>query len=83
MSRYPVYRDQETCERCHRPVDKNKAVWLELDTNTGLYRLPGQIKESNSQGCFAFGPDCAENVLHANGECIYIGLARRNNGSER
>jgi len=45
------------CERCKRALIPEKALYLELDEDTGLYhtRIP---KGHNSQGMFAFGADC-------------------------
>lgn len=77
---YPMYKNRETCERCHKPIDKKKAVWLELNCVTGLYVKPGTIPENESQGCFAFGPDCAKAVEKNPGDWEYIGLAKKNRG---
>jgi hypothetical protein len=78
MARYPVYEGKETCQRCHKAVEKHKAVWLELNMRTGLYQKPGTVKPKDSQGGFAFGPDCAKVVALAKGECHHTGLAVRN-----
>lgn len=77
---YPMYEGKETCERCHRPVEKDKAVWLELNCYTGKYAEPGTIPEEESQGGFAFGPDCVKAVRKAGGNLEFVGLARRNYG---
>lgn len=45
------------CERCKKPLMPEKALWLELDMDTGLYHtsIP---KGHKSQGMFPFGADC-------------------------
>jgi hypothetical protein len=80
MSRYPMYKGKETCTRCHRPVEQEKAVWLELNTDSGLYEEPGTVPPEDSQGGFAFGPDCAEVVRKDRAGWKFIGLAKRNIG---
>lgn len=76
--KYPMYEGKETCERCHRPVEKDNAVWFELNCKTGRYEEPGTVPEDESQGGFAFGPDCAEVVRKDRDGWEYIGLAKRN-----
>lgn len=66
------------CERCGEKLDSSKAVWLELNTNTGLYHGEGKFPEGGlSQGGFAFGPACARAVLKAGGKNNRIGRAAR------
>lgn len=76
----PTYEGFETCERCHRPVEPTKAVWFELNSKTGEYVKVGStyLPVEDSQGCFAFGPDCAKAVEKAPSDWQYIGLAARN-----
>ena len=80
MSKYPMYEGYETCERCHKPVDKDAAVWFELNSSTGEWLTPGAVPENDSQGCFAFGVDCAKAVRAAPDSWKRIGLAKRNEG---
>lgn len=80
MSVFPMYRGKETCNRCHKPVESVKAVWLELNSHTGRYEENGTVPEDESQGSFAFGPDCAEAVRKDRDNWKYIGLAKVNNG---
>jgi hypothetical protein len=80
MSVFPMYKGKETCERCHKPVEKEKAIWFELNTYTGSYYEPGTVPEDESQGCFAFGPDCAKAVRKDRENWKFVGLAKRNNG---
>lgn len=75
---YPTYDGFETCERCHLKVEKEKAVWFELNTATGEYCKPGTVPEDESQGCFAFGPDCAKAVRKNPCDWEYVALAKRN-----
>jgi hypothetical protein len=58
----------EYCEECGRVLEESKIVWLELNNKTSRYHKPGEVKASESQGCFPFGTDCAENVLKREGE---------------
>lgn len=76
--RYPMYEGFETCERCHKPVEAEKAVWFELNNHTGEYLTPGTVPEDESQGCFAFGPDCAKVVKKYPSNWEYVGLAKQN-----
>ncbi len=48
------------CERCKQPIDAETRVWLELDPRNGKYVAVGTVPPVYSQGCFPFGPDCAE-----------------------
>ena len=50
------------CECCDRTLNPSTMVWLELDSNTGLYRKPGECK-GLSQGEFTFGKACAAKKL--------------------
>ncbi len=48
------------CERCGEMLTYNRIVWLELDTNTGLFFRDGEFpKSGKSQGLFPFGKACA------------------------
>lgn len=52
------------CTRCGERLNENRAIWLELDTNTGLYHREGQIPTGGlSQGFFIFGAACAKREL--------------------
>lgn len=51
-----------TCERCGRPLESDRIVWLELDQRTGKY-TDAEVPEEFSQGAFAFGVDCAKAEL--------------------
>jgi hypothetical protein len=64
------------CERCGEKLDASKSVWLDLNLNTGLYRVE-TWPEAESQGAFAFGAACAKSVLKNGGQCVHIGLAAR------
>ncbi len=50
------------CERCGRPLEPDRIVWLELDQRTGKY-TDVEVPEEFSQGAFAFGVDCAKAEL--------------------
>jgi len=51
-------REQLFCNRCNKPLISEKALWLELDQDTGLYHA-GSIPDGHtSQGSFPFGADC-------------------------
>ena len=69
-----------TCPRCARPIERDRAVMLELNAVTGLYCEPGTVPEAESQGGFDFGADCAKAVLKNKGRLVRVGLARRLNG---
>jgi hypothetical protein len=60
----------EYCNQCKRKLNKKNIVWLELDSQTNLYYLPGMgdISPERSQGIFAFGKDCAAAILKRGGE---------------
>ncbi|MEM1411632.1 MAG: hypothetical protein AAGH19_04670 [Pseudomonadota bacterium] len=55
------------CERCGRHLNPDKAVWLDLNGQTNRYRRK-PWPEGVSQGSFAFGPGCADRVLHRKGK---------------
>ena len=56
------------CERCVRELDRDQAVWLELDSLTGLYHEPERFPaDGESQGEFSFGSACAKTVLQRGG----------------
>jgi len=59
----------DKCTRCNELLIESRMVWLELSTMTGLYTDPAKvsISEDESQGCFAFGRDCARRVLKNGG----------------
>ena len=53
------------CNRCDEPLKPELAVWLELNTNTGIYHSEGQFpKDGLSQGCFEFGATCAKKIAN-------------------
>ena len=57
---------REHCEHCKRELAPGAEVWLELHCTTGEWALPGSQEWSDgeeSQGCFPFGPDCADAIL--------------------
>ena len=54
------------CERCGATLTPQTVAWLELNSRTGEYAVPGTTEWSDgpdSQGCFPFGKDCAEKVV--------------------
>jgi len=56
------------CNRCDEPLKPELAVWLELNTNTGIYHSEGQFpKDGLSQGCFEFGATCAKKIANREG----------------
>lgn len=55
------------CERCGERLNEDRAVWLELNSNTGRYHPEGCVDSDCSQGCFPFGKACSEAVLKAGG----------------
>jgi hypothetical protein len=65
-------KETHHCERCGDRLDNEKAVWLEMNTQTGRYYECGTVPETASQGCFAFGSACARAVLKAGGNCEHI-----------
>ncbi len=52
------HHDAGVCLRCGKPLAA--VVPLELDQRIGEYHDFGGVPESQSQGWFDFGPDCAE-----------------------
>jgi hypothetical protein len=60
---YPA--DNLFCNRCDEPLKPERAVWLELDTHTGIYHSEGRFPEGGlSQGCFEFGSACAKRIAN-------------------
>lgn len=56
--------DKECCARCGKEI-KGKGHWLELNSANGSYRdetMP-TFPDSESQGWFEFGDDCAKRTL--------------------
>lgn len=54
------------CERCGAQLTEQTAIWLELNWDTNEWAVPGKTDWSGgdkSQGCFAFGQDCAKITL--------------------
>lgn len=65
------------CARCGEKLN-SRPVWLELNTNTGLYHGEGAFPDGGlSQGCFAFGKGCAATVLAHGGVNKKIGRGVR------
>ena len=60
MSHTPSRRP--SCQRCGKK-HLGTFVWLELDSVTLLYAMPGTITAADSQGLFPFGVSCAHRVL--------------------
>jgi hypothetical protein len=57
---------EHRCERCGEQLNPKTAVYLELSTKTGRYTdldQSGMLPESESQGCFPFGRDCAVKAI--------------------
>lgn len=49
------------CERCLKIVKPGREVWLELNSHSGRwFGGEGHVPESQSQGTFLFGADCAK-----------------------
>lgn len=48
------------CIRCGKKLNMSECVGLELDQRIDEYHDFGGVPEELSQGCFDFGPDCAE-----------------------
>lgn len=54
----------ETCSCCGKTLRPMRRVWLELDHRIDCYHdYELGVPESQSQGWFAFGPDCARRQL--------------------
>ncbi len=79
MSRYPMYKGKETCERCHKPVDTEKAVWFPYNSKKGKFQTKGYLPKKDNQGYFAFGPDCAKIVEKNPDGWKHVGKALKNN----
>jgi len=62
---------RDTCERCGKPLDHSRSVWLELSFRSGRYAE--SVPPEESQGFFEFGADCARAILKNNGN---MGLRR-------
>lgn len=45
------------CEKCQKPM--KRFFYLELDSSTNLYHVPGVLDEKVSQGMFRFHKSCA------------------------
>lgn len=53
--------EEITCERCGAKLDPRAIVWLEMQNSTAKFLAAGKVApEGDSQGMFAFGPDCAK-----------------------
>jgi hypothetical protein len=52
---YPIIR----CQRCGKPIDRDEAVYLELDRRVNAYHDFGGVPQEHSQGGFGFGGRCA------------------------
>lgn len=55
----------EHCEKCGRELNASESVWLELNAYTGQWRDQSmtEFKPGQSQGWFAFGKDCAKEMI--------------------
>jgi len=53
----------ESCEKCGAVLLPGREVWLELDSTTGKWWPEGAVPDERSQGCFAFGADCARKAV--------------------
>ena len=51
------------CTKCDRKLDEDKIVYLELNNFHGTYHKAGTVPNSESQGAFPFGADCAKKVV--------------------
>lgn len=51
------------CMRCDRPLEEGNEVWLELSMTDGKYYRRYIPLGHDSQGCFAFGKDCAKKQI--------------------
>lgn len=56
---------EELCNRCGKTLNEKKAVWLELNMNTGTWHASeaDEVSTEDSQGEFVFGSACAKRVL--------------------
>lgn len=63
----PSWQAQDQhCEHCGAKLKAESVVWLELRTSDNSWHIPGAVMEwtdPDSQGCFPFGPACAEYML--------------------
>ena len=72
----------KTCGCCGKTLNPMRRVWLELDQRIDCYHdYEFGVPESESQGWFAFGPDCAAKRLReardeAKKAGIYLGRHR-------
>ena len=57
----PQHDNRNRCTNCEKSINSDKEVWLELSNTDGNYyhNIP---TDHVSQGCFAFGPDCAKKI---------------------
>lgn len=62
----------ERCERCRERLAPARVRWLELDTVSNRYHIPGEVAAGRSQGCFPFGVACAHAVLAADGLLVRL-----------
>jgi hypothetical protein len=63
-------RTDRVCQRCGKK-HLSEFIWLELDTDTGLFYEPGQLPaDAYSQGLFPFGKHCAEKAKAAQKERV-------------
>ncbi len=54
------------CHCCEHKLNPKTMTWLELNSETGEWAIPGREPWSDShvsQGCFAFGKACAKRIL--------------------
>jgi len=58
--------ETQFCECCEAEIKPGRAVWLELNMNTGRYSDPKKtiVPAEESQGVFPFGRTCARKVLN-------------------
>jgi len=60
-------REYDTCVICRGKVVLNeKTKYVEVNSVKGTHHTPGTVAETESQGCFPVGPDCAK-VLKSRG----------------
>ncbi len=64
------------CPRCAQPINETNATSLEQSTSDGLFRVAGETPESESQGFFVFGNDCAKSILANKGKLVCVGAAK-------
>lgn len=51
------------CTCCSKRLRPNTEVWLEMDSKTGRYHVPGELSPERSQGGHPFGKTCARKAL--------------------